>query len=132
MMSIEVLELPAATPGRVIVVVRVDGEVVGTFGSLEEAQKHYRNSDNRRALRGAPLPRLNKTKLKQRFGRDNTHAVLAVLDDEGKELYYIVTGPTGYIFPGRFELKSALEYAAALATAYDTGAAPPPSRRDLP
>lgn len=126
MMSIEVLELPAATPGRVVVVVRVDGEVVGTFGSLEEARKHYRNSDNRRALRGAALPSSNKTKLKQRFGKANTYAVLAVLDDEGNELYYIVTGPSGYIVPGSFKLDAALERAAALATAYDRGAGPPP------
>jgi hypothetical protein len=124
-MSIEILELPAATPGKVVVTVRVDGQVIGAFGSLIEAQKYFRDPKYRPSLRGLTLPRrTSRTRMVKRYGDDGSHAVFAVLDENGDDAYYIVTGPGGYIWPGSFSLNDAMDLAATLAAEYDAPSPP--------
>lgn len=124
-MSIEVLELPAATPGKVIVAVRIGGRIIGTFGSLIEARKYFSDPKYRPSLQGQSLPRhASKTRLVRRYGDEGLHAVFAVLDENGDDAYYIVTGPGGYILPGSFSLDEAMEKAGTLAAEYDTPSPP--------
>lgn len=120
-MSIEVLELPAATPGKVIVSVRIDGQVIGTFGSLFEATKYFRDPKYRPSLHGHSLPRrASKTRLIKRYGHEGIHAVFAVLDENGDDASYIVTGPSGYMLSDSLSLDEAMEKAGTLAAEYDS------------
>lgn len=124
-MSIEILELPAATPGRVVVSVRIGGQVIGTFGSLIEATRYFRNPNHHPLLRGQRLPHhTSKTRLVNRYGDGGSHAVFAVLDENGADAYYIVTGPVGYMEPGSFSPVEAMEKAGTLAAEHDTPSPP--------
>jgi hypothetical protein len=38
-----------------------------------------------------------RTRRVKRFGHEAKHAVFAVLDENGDDAYYIVTGPGGYM-----------------------------------
>ena len=71
----------------------------------------------------------SKARPVKRYGNEGRHAIFAVLDENGDDACYIVTGPGGYMVPGSFSLDEAMELAATLAAEYDT---PSPSSEPSP
>lgn len=118
--NIEIIDLnPNPRTGKRAIVVRLDGETLGIYDSLEEARAYFALPSNRPALKKRSLPgSASATRLVRTFGKGRTHAVLAVLDDEGTVLYHIVVTP-GNVYPGGYDLATVLKLAGELATEYD-------------
>ncbi|WFU10357.1 hypothetical protein QA646_05725 [Rhizobium sp. CB3090] len=129
--DIEVIEMNSdPRTGKPCVVVRLDGETLGIYGSLEQARKYFGNPVNARALKKKLLPGMVcGTRLVRSFGKMRKHAVLAVIDADGEVLYHIVVTP-GNVYPGSYALDAALELAGTLATEYDASPDKTPNPRD--
>jgi hypothetical protein len=117
--DIEIIDLnPDPRTGKRAIVVRLEGETLGIFRSLDEARAYFAKPANRSALKRKSLRRsASATRLVRTFGREKQHAVLAVVDDDGTVLYHIVVTP-GNVYPGGYDLATALKLAGELATDY--------------
>lgn len=93
--EIEVIDVnPDLRTGRRRFIVRVGGETIGAFDSLQEALKYFAVPTNRSALKKKSLPgSASRSHLVRTFGKSGKHAVLAVLDEDGKVLYHIIVTP---------------------------------------
>ncbi|MFW8645474.1 hypothetical protein GR223_29585 [Rhizobium leguminosarum] len=118
--DIEIIDLnPDPRTGKRAIIVRLGGETLGIYGTLEAARAYFALPSNKSALKKKSLPgSASTTRLVRTFGKERKHAVLAVLDADGTVLYHIVVTP-GNVYPGGYDLATALDLAGKLATDYD-------------
>ncbi|WP_320197083.1 hypothetical protein RMR10_006155 [Agrobacterium rosae] len=119
--DIEYIDLdPNPSTGKRALIVRIEGdEVVASQSSPEGIRRYLADPANRRSLKKKSLPGVpSQSKLVRSFGKSNSHSVVAILDEDGNDLYYIIVTPGG-IYYGSYTLANAVSLAASLAVDYD-------------
>ncbi|WP_139275902.1 hypothetical protein [Pararhizobium antarcticum] len=123
-MSVEVFEIRKPGSEVASIKVRVDGVLIGSFSSLSAARQYVGNPANGLAVRTLPSG-IAKTRLIASYGNSKSHSVFAVLDENGRHAFYILTGPNGFMNTGRLTAEKAREIAATSADDFDAHSSPP-------
>jgi hypothetical protein len=124
-MAMEVYELP---PGGNLVAgirVRVNGVLVGVYGTLKAARDAFKSPVNLQTFKGQKFPKsATACRWVASYGKEKNYSVWAALDEDGDDVFCIITGPTGYMYPGTHPEDVATGIAGKLASDYDLASSP--------